>query len=84
MFCLFNLFSLFYLNRHLKHHKNFKYLEIFRTLTDDALAYLRAYMPEIKINTKLFSTIARPTTGNRRTAIWGLKVRDRDPQDPRY
>ena len=66
----------------MRHLRNFTHLEIFRTLTDDALAYLRQFMPEIKINTKPFSTIARPTTGNRRTAIWGLKVRD--PQDSRY
>lgn len=62
--------------RLLKDKKNFKKLEIFRTLTDEALTALREFMPDIQISQNVFSTIARPTTGIRRTAIWGLRVRD--------
>ncbi|XP_055927869.1 S-phase kinase-associated protein 2-like isoform X1 [Argiope bruennichi] len=63
-------------NRLLKEMKNFKYLEVFRTLTDKSLASLREYMPNVQINQHVFSTIARPTTGVRRTSIWGLRTRD--------
>ncbi|GBM92795.1 S-phase kinase-associated protein 2 [Araneus ventricosus] len=63
-------------NRLLKQMKNFKYLEVFRTLTDKSLASLREYMPDVQINQHVFSTIARPTTGLRRTSIWGLRTRD--------
>lgn len=63
-------------NRYLRNLKHLKKLEIFRTLTEDSLAQLRQYLPGIKINTEPLSTIARPTTGIRRTSIWGLKVRE--------
>ncbi|XP_054706978.1 S-phase kinase-associated protein 2-like [Uloborus diversus] len=62
--------------RILKELKNFKKLEIFRTLMEDALADLRSFLPDVKINQCIFSTVARPTTGIRRTSIWGLRVRD--------
>ncbi|KFM71682.1 S-phase kinase-associated protein 2, partial [Stegodyphus mimosarum] len=60
----------------LKDMKNFKNLEIFKTLPEESLASLREYLPNVKINDNLFSTIARPTVGIRRTSIWGLRVRD--------
>ncbi|GFY15411.1 hypothetical protein TNCV_1572221 [Trichonephila clavipes] len=60
----------------LKYLKDFSKLEVFRTLTDKSLASLRADMPHVKINQNVFSTIARPTTGIKRTSIWGLRSRD--------
>lgn len=51
-------------------------LELFGVLGDNALHAVRRRLPNLDINKQLFSTIARPTTGIRRTSIWGLKVRD--------
>ncbi|GIY22915.1 s-phase kinase-associated protein 2 [Caerostris extrusa] len=65
-----------YCNRHLKNLNDFKELDIFCTLTDKSLNALRKLMPEVSFNQNMFSTIARPTTGIRRTSIWGLRVRD--------
>ncbi|XP_015926248.1 S-phase kinase-associated protein 2 [Parasteatoda tepidariorum] len=63
-------------NRLLKSLKQFKNLEIFQTLTDGALAALRAYLPNIAINKHMFSTIARPTVGIRRSSVWEIPTRD--------
>ncbi|XP_013774923.1 S-phase kinase-associated protein 2-like [Limulus polyphemus] len=51
-------------------------LDVFGVLTDTAIQSLRANLPHIEINRQLFSIIARPTTGIRRTSIWELRVRD--------
>ncbi|GFT50360.1 s-phase kinase-associated protein 2 [Nephila pilipes] len=63
-------------NRLLKELKDFKSLEIFRTLTQNNLESLRANLSFVKINETVFSTIARPTTGVKRTSIWGIRTRD--------
>ncbi|GIY72031.1 s-phase kinase-associated protein 2 [Caerostris extrusa] len=63
-------------NRRLKNLSDFKELDIFGTLTDKSLNALQKLMPEVSFNQNMFSTIARPTTGIRRTSIWGLRVRD--------
>ncbi|XP_077499456.1 S-phase kinase-associated protein 2-like isoform X1 [Amblyomma americanum] len=51
-------------------------LELFGVLGDNALQAVRKRLPQLDINKQLFSTVARPTTGIRRTSIWGIKVRD--------
>lgn len=51
-------------------------LELFGVLNDTHLHVVRRKLPNLDINKQLFSTVARPTTGIRRTSIWGLKVRD--------
>uniref|UniRef100_A0A1E1XDG1 Putative s-phase kinase-associated protein 2 n=1 Tax=Amblyomma aureolatum TaxID=187763 RepID=A0A1E1XDG1_9ACAR len=51
-------------------------LELFGVLGDTALQAVRKRLPQLDINKQLFSTVARPTTGIRRTSIWGMKVRD--------
>lgn len=51
-------------------------LELFGVLGDSALQAVRKRLPQLDINKQLFSTVARPTTGIRRTSIWGIKVRD--------
>ncbi|CAH1243492.1 SKP2 [Branchiostoma lanceolatum] len=48
-------------------------LEVFGILCEIGIANLRELMPRVKVNTRLFSTVARPTTGCRWTSIWGLK-----------
>uniref|UniRef100_A0A131XA11 Putative scf ubiquitin ligase skp2 component n=1 Tax=Hyalomma excavatum TaxID=257692 RepID=A0A131XA11_9ACAR len=53
-----------------------QHLELFGVLADNYLQAVRRRLPRIEVNKQLFSTIARPTTGIRRTSIWGLKVRD--------
>ena len=51
-------------------------VDVFGMLKESALNQLRASMANIEINKFPFSSIARPTTGIRRTSIWGLRVRD--------
>lgn len=51
-------------------------LELFGVLNDNHLHVVRKKLPNLDINKQLFSTVARPTTGIRRSSIWGLKVRD--------
>ncbi|CAN8003785.1 unnamed protein product, partial [Ixodes hexagonus] len=53
-----------------------RHLEVFGVLADCALVTLRKGLPRVEINKELFSTVARPTMGIRRTSIWGLRVRD--------
>ncbi|XP_059472875.1 S-phase kinase-associated protein 2 [Neocloeon triangulifer] len=52
------------------------YLELFGVLHDSVLNALTNDMETISINHFPFSSIARPTTGYRRTSLWGLRVRD--------
>ena len=51
-------------------------LDVFGMLKEMALLHLKQTMPNIEINKFPFSSIARPTTGIRRTSVWGLRVRD--------
>ena len=51
-------------------------LDVFGMLRDTAVQQLRESLPNIEINKFPFSSIARPTTGIRRTSVWGLRVRD--------
>ncbi|OWF38166.1 S-phase kinase-associated protein 2-like [Mizuhopecten yessoensis] len=51
-------------------------VDVFGMLREGALQQLREAMFRIEINKFPFSSIARPTTGIRRTSIWGLRVRD--------
>eukprot|EP00058_Branchiostoma_floridae_P017114 XP_002602602.1 hypothetical protein BRAFLDRAFT_281526 [Branchiostoma floridae] len=48
-------------------------LEVFGILCEIGIANLKELLPRVKVNTRLFSTVARPTTGYRWTSIWGLK-----------
>ena len=52
------------------------HLDVFGLLSDPSIQVLRQSMTDIKINKYLFSAVARPTVGIRRTSIWGLRVRD--------
>ncbi|XP_064626085.1 S-phase kinase-associated protein 2-like [Lineus longissimus] len=51
-------------------------LDLFGTTIDGALEVIQDALPNVEINKFPFSNIARPTTGIRRTSIWGLRVRD--------
>lgn len=54
-----------------------KELNIYGTLTEESIVALRARLPVgTQLNSTLFSTVARPTTGMRRTSIWGEQTRD--------
>ena len=61
---------------YLSHIQSLLALDVFGMLRESALYQLRSAMPNIQINKFPFSSIARPTTGIRRTSIWGLRVRD--------
>ncbi|XP_076307223.1 S-phase kinase-associated protein 2-like [Tachypleus tridentatus] len=60
----------------LKNMSSLRHLDVFGVLTDVATQSLRINLPHIEINRQLFSVVARPTTGIRRTSIWELRVRD--------
>ncbi|XP_073966744.1 S-phase kinase-associated protein 2-like [Choristoneura fumiferana] len=53
-----------------------QYLEVWGMLQTASLNALRAALPAIQVNQFMFSAIARPTVGARRTSIWGLRTRD--------
>ncbi|KYQ59063.1 S-phase kinase-associated protein 2 [Trachymyrmex zeteki] len=52
------------------------YLDVFGLMTESVLKSLQAACREPEINKYLYSSVARPTVGIRRTSIWGLRVRD--------
>ncbi|KAJ9591618.1 hypothetical protein L9F63_001832, partial [Diploptera punctata] len=60
----------------LKSVKTLMYLDVFNLMSDQSIANLQQNLPEVEINKFLFSSVARPTVGIRRTSIWGLRVRD--------
>ncbi|XP_011310534.1 S-phase kinase-associated protein 2 isoform X2 [Fopius arisanus] len=53
-----------------------RYLDIFGLMTDAGLRSFQANCNSTEINKFLFSSVARPTVGVRRTSIWALRVRD--------
>ncbi|CAH2064713.1 unnamed protein product, partial [Iphiclides podalirius] len=53
-----------------------QYLEVWGMLQAVSLGALRAALPAVQVNQFMFSAIARPTVGARRTSIWGLRTRD--------
>ncbi|KAI5632290.1 f-box-like domain-containing protein [Phthorimaea operculella] len=53
-----------------------QYVEVWGMLQTASLSALKQALPAIQINQFMFSAIARPTVGTRRTSIWGLRTRD--------
>ncbi|XP_052748219.1 S-phase kinase-associated protein 2-like [Galleria mellonella] len=53
-----------------------QFLDVWGMLPSKSLNALKEAMPSIQINQFMFSAIARPTVGQRRTSIWGLRTRD--------
>lgn len=68
-----NIYILFSLVRHIP---TILALDVFGMLKETALVWLREALTGIEVNKFPFSSIARPTTGPRRSSIWGLRVRD--------
>jgi len=52
------------------------YLNVFGLLRDPAMVELRQRLKGIEINKFLFTSVARPTVGIKRTSIWNLRVRE--------
>lgn len=52
------------------------YLDIFCLISEQILKTLQVACGETQLNKFLYSSVARPTVGVRRTSIWGLRVRD--------
>lgn len=52
-----------------------KHLNIFGLFHDSKIESLRK-SSEIGVNMLRFSSVARPTVGNKRTSIWNIRVRD--------
>ncbi|KAM3955159.1 S-phase kinase-associated protein 2 [Aphomia sociella] len=53
-----------------------QFLDVWGMLPTKSLNALKAALPAIQINQFMFSAIARPTVGAKRTSIWGLRTRD--------
>ncbi|XP_053622768.1 S-phase kinase-associated protein 2-like isoform X2 [Plodia interpunctella] len=53
-----------------------QFAELWGLLPARSLAALRAALPAVLVNQFMFSAIARPTVGAKRTSIWGLRTRD--------
>ncbi|XP_026724514.1 S-phase kinase-associated protein 2-like isoform X2 [Trichoplusia ni] len=53
-----------------------QHVDVWGMLHAHALSALRAALPHVQVNSFMFSAIARPTVGTRRTSIWGLRTRD--------
>lgn len=51
-------------------------LNVFSTIKDESMPVLKRALKNVLVNRNLFSTIARPTVGIRRSSIWGQKTRD--------
>ncbi|XP_076687178.1 S-phase kinase-associated protein 2 isoform X2 [Andrena cerasifolii] len=52
------------------------YLDVFGLMSEPILKTLQVTCGETQLNKFLYSSVARPTVGVRRTSIWGLRVRD--------
>jgi len=52
------------------------YLNVFGLLREPALEELKERLQGIEINKFMFTSVARPTVGIKRTSIWNLRVRD--------
>ncbi|XP_058794171.1 S-phase kinase-associated protein 2 isoform X2 [Phymastichus coffea] len=53
-----------------------RYLDIFGLISDEVLKTFQVKYNNLEVNKCLYSSMARPTVGVRRTSIWGLRVRD--------
>jgi hypothetical protein len=51
-------------------------LNIYGCITDEGYVILSQRIGNTRINANMFSTIARPTTGIRRSSIWLQRTRD--------
>ncbi|XP_012233129.1 S-phase kinase-associated protein 2 [Linepithema humile] len=61
----------------LAHMPCLMYLDVFGLMSESVLKSLQANLhQQPEINKFLYSSVARPTVGIRRTSIWGLRVRD--------
>ncbi|XP_020285054.1 S-phase kinase-associated protein 2 isoform X2 [Pseudomyrmex gracilis] len=60
----------------LAHMQCLLYLDVFGLMSDAVLKSFQATCRDLEINKFLYSSIARPTVGIRRTSIWGIRVRD--------
>lgn len=60
----------------LAHMSCLLYLDVFGLMSESVLKSLQAACRKLEINKYLYSSVARPTVGIRRTSIWGLRVRD--------
>ncbi|XP_063216861.1 S-phase kinase-associated protein 2 isoform X2 [Bacillus rossius redtenbacheri] len=52
------------------------YLDVLGMMGDKCLAALQTHLSRVEVNKFLFSAVARPTVGSKRTSIWNLRVRD--------
>lgn len=61
---------------HFDSNPSLEFLNVFGLLKPPALQELEERLPGVKVNKMLFSEIARPTVGIKRTSIWGIRVRE--------
>ncbi|XP_063704473.1 S-phase kinase-associated protein 2 [Culicoides brevitarsis] len=65
-----------FLNHHLKQSPALAYLDVFGLLREESLEILSSTFSGIGFNKFIYSSVARPTVGTRRTSIWGFRTRD--------
>lgn len=66
----------FFLSSELGEIPTLKTLQVFGIVPDGTLQLLREALPHLQINCSHFTTIARPTIGNKKNQeIWGIKCR---------
>lgn len=53
-----------------------RYLDVFGLISDEGVKTFQVKYNHLEVNKCLYSSVARPTVGVRRTSIWGLRVRD--------
>lgn len=53
-----------------------RFLDVFGLIREEVLKVYEKSFPEVGLNKFMFSAVARPTVGTRRTSIWGLRTRD--------
>lgn len=51
-------------------------LNVYGCVTEEGVTILRNHLKPTLINKDPFSTVARPTVGEHRTSIWGMRTRD--------
>ena len=57
-------------------HPRLESLQVFGCLRSEALAELKERLAPIAVNEFMFSAVARPTVGTKRTSLWGIQVRE--------
>ena len=73
---VFTPISMSYFCSELSQKPSLLVVNVYGILNEGSLEVLKGHMRGLEVNQFPFSTVSRPTTGIRRTSIWGIRVRD--------